>query len=112
MKLCSASSEDGEDRATIAAAEAREKALGAVLARAEALPIELVQALNEGTHPNRVWRKHRSMTLDQLADATGIAESYLTEIETYKKPGSLGAMIKIASALKITLDDIAAWLRD
>ena len=103
--------EDAEDRAVVAAAEAREKALGREKARADALPLELAAALAQGTHPVRVWRKHRGLTLDALAARADIAQSYLTEIETHKKPGSLGAMIKIAAALEISLDDLAAWLR-
>ena len=102
--------EDAEDRAVAAAAETREKTLGIKAAHADALSLELVKALAEGTHPVRVWRKHRKMTLQDLSTATGIAQSYLTEIETGKKPGSLDAMIKIAGGLKISLDDIAAWL--
>ncbi len=102
--------EDAEDRAIVAGAQAREKALGKKAARADALPLELVEALARGTHPVRVFRKHRSLTLDALAEATGIAQSYLTEIETRKKPGSLDALIKIAAALEVPLDDIAAWL--
>lgn len=102
--------EDAEDRATAAAAQARERALGIKTARAEALPLDCVKALAEGTHPVRVWRKQRKMTLQDLATAAGIGQSYLTEIETRKKPGSLDAMIKIAVALKVSLDDLAAWL--
>jgi DNA-binding Xre family transcriptional regulator len=102
--------EDADDRITIAAAEAREKALGVKAARADALPLDLVKALADGSHPVRVWRKHRKMTLQDLSAATGIAQSYLTEIETGKKPGSLDAMIKISAALDVSLDDLVAWL--
>ena len=104
--------EEAEDRALLAAAEAREAALGPAAARAAALPLEFVQALAEGVHPVRVWRKQRGLTLQALATSAGIAQSYLTEIERRKKPGSLDAMIKIAAALDVTLDDLAAWLRE
>ena len=102
--------EDAENRAAVAAAQAREKALRAKTARAGALPLEAVKALSSGTHPVRVWRKQRKMTLQDLAEATGIGQSYLTEIETRKKPGSVDALIKIAAALEVSLDAIAAWL--
>jgi hypothetical protein len=46
--------EDAEDRAVLAAAEAREMALGKTAARKDALPGELVGTLVEGTHPARV----------------------------------------------------------
>ena len=102
--------EDADDRVTIAAAEAREKALGSKAARIDALPLDLVKALAGGSHPVRVWRKHRKMTLQDLSATTGIAQSYLTEIETGRKPGGLDAIIKIATALKVSLDDLVAWL--
>jgi ribosome-binding ATPase YchF (GTP1/OBG family) len=102
--------EEAEDLARIAAAEAREAALGKERARADYLPIELVRRLSAGEHPVRVWRAHRDLTREALA-AAGIAPSYLTEIETRRKPGSFGALAKIAAALRISLDDLAAWLK-
>ena len=64
--------EDAEDRAAVAASEAREKALGKEAARKDALPGELVSALIAGTHPVRVWRKHRGLAVTQLADEIGV----------------------------------------
>jgi ribosome-binding ATPase YchF (GTP1/OBG family) len=101
--------EEAEDLATVAAAEAREAALGKEKARADYLPIELVRRLSAGEHPVRVWRAHRGLGRDALA-AAGIAPSYLTEIETRRKPGSFAALTKLAAALSISLDDLAAWL--
>jgi hypothetical protein len=101
--------EDTEDLAAVAAAEAREAALGKEKARADYLPIELVRRLSAGEHPVRVWRAHRGLTREALA-AAGIAPSYLSEIETRRKPGSCGALAKLAAALHISLDDLAAWL--
>ena len=103
--------EDAEDLAAVAAAEAREAALGKVAARADHLPIALVERLVAGEHPVRVWRTQRGMTREALAEAAGVSPSYLTEIETRRKPGSFDAMMKLAAALKVPLDDIAAWLK-
>jgi hypothetical protein len=103
--------EEAEDLATVAAAEAREAALGKEQARADYLSIELVRRLSAGEHPVRVWRAHRGLTREALAAAAGVAPSYLTEIETRRKPGSFGAFAKIAVALRISLDDLAAWLK-
>ena len=102
--------EDAEDLAAVAAAEAREAALGEEKARADYLPIELVRRLSAGEHPVRVWRVHRGLGRDALAAAAGIAPSYLSEIETRHKPDSFGALAKLAKALHISLDDLAAWL--
>ena len=103
--------EDAEDLATVVAAEAREAALGKTRARADYLPVELVERLLAGEHPVRVWRAQRGLTRESLASKAGIAPSYVTEIETGRKPGSFDAMIKLAAALDISLDDLAAWLK-
>ena len=102
--------EDAEDLAAVAAAEAREAALGKEMVRANYLPIELVRRLSAGEHPVRVWRAHRRLSREALATAAGIAASYLSEIETRRKPGSFSALAKLAAALHISLDDLAAWL--
>lgn len=102
--------EEAEDLAAIAAAEAREAALGKEKARADYLPIELVRRLSTGEHPVRIWRAHRGLTREALAAAAGIAPSYLSEIETRRKPGSFGALAKLAAVLRTSLDDLAAWL--
>ena len=103
--------EDAEDLAVVAAAEAREAVLGKEAARADYLAIELVERLVAGEHPIRVWRAHRGMTREALAALAGVSPSYLTEIETRRKPGSIAAIIKLAAALRVSLDDIAAWLK-
>ena len=102
--------EDAEDLATVIAAEAREAALGKAEARARYLPFEMVERLDAGEHPIRVWRRHRGMTRKALAAAAGIAPSYLTEIETRKKRGSFDAITRLVAALDAPLDVIAAWM--
>jgi DNA-binding XRE family transcriptional regulator len=102
--------EDAEDNAFLDSVEARERAIGTERARADYLPAELVRRLIDGEHPVRVWRIHRGLTREALAAAAGIAPSYLTEIETRRKPGSFSALAKLAAALHISLDDVAAWL--
>jgi DNA-binding XRE family transcriptional regulator len=101
--------EDAEDNARLDEIEANERAKGKKTARSDYLPVELVERLCAGEHPVRVWRKHRGLTREALAAAAGVAPSYVTEIETKKKPGSFEALAKLAQALKISLDDIAAW---
>jgi DNA-binding Xre family transcriptional regulator len=102
--------EDAEDNAFLDDVEARERAIGKEKARADYLSAELVRRLIDGEHPVRVWRAHRGLSRDDLAAAAGIAPSYLSEIETRRKPGSFGALAKLAAALHISLDDLAAWL--
>ena len=80
-----------------------------VAASDNAAPAELVNRLLAGEHPVRVWRAHRGLTRDALAIAAAVSPSYLTEIETRRKPGSFDALAKIVKALAISLDDVAAW---
>jgi transcriptional regulator with XRE-family HTH domain len=49
-------------------------------------------------------------SFNDLAATAGIAPSYLTEIETRRKPGSFAALAKLATALHASLEDLAAWI--
>jgi DNA-binding XRE family transcriptional regulator len=102
--------EDAEDNAAIDRLEARIEKQGFATATADYLPGDLLARLIAGEHPIRIWRLRRGLSREALAAAAGVSPSYLTEIETGRKPGSLQAMIKLAAALRMSLDDIAAWL--
>ena len=54
---------------------------------------------------------HRGLTREVLAGKAGVAPSYLTEIETRRKPGSFDALAKLAQALDVSLDELAPWMR-
>jgi DNA-binding XRE family transcriptional regulator len=103
--------EEAEDKAALDALEAWIAKHGFAEAMQDYLPMELTKRLSSGEHPIRVWRTHRGLTREALAAAAGVSPSYLTEIETRRKPGSFDAIAKIAAALRISLDDIAAWTR-
>src|SRR5437763_7056394 len=103
--------EDAEDNAAIDRLQAQIEKEGFAAATADYLSGELVARLVAGEHPIRIWRLHRGLTREALAASAGVSPSYLTEIETGRKPGSLNAMVKLAAALRVSLDDMAAWLR-
>ena len=94
--------EDAEDVATLRAAEAAVER-----GESELLPIAVVERLLHGDSPLRVWRTHRGMTSRQLAKAAKLAPSYLSEIESGKKPGSFDAMARLARALGVAMEDLA-----
>jgi DNA-binding XRE family transcriptional regulator len=58
--------------------------------------------------PLAFWRKKRCLTQAQLANTTGIAQGFLSEIEAGHKTGAVDALRRIASALEVSLDDIAS----
>jgi len=102
--------EDAEDCAALDRFEAR-LAAAPETALADYLPVELVKRLSAGEHPIRVWRTDRGLTREALAAVAGVSPSYLSEIETRRKPGSFAALMKLAAALNVPLDDIAVWLK-
>lgn len=67
------------------------------------LPQDILDALCvRAEHPVKIIRKHRGMTQQDLAHASGLSRPYLTEIETGKKSGSLEAMRSLADALHVS----------
>lgn len=66
------------------------------------LPQEILDAVYaRQEHPVKILRRHRGMTQSDLAHASGLSRPYLTEIETGKKDGSVGAIRSIAEALHV-----------
>jgi len=103
--------EDAEDRTAIDRLEARIAKEGFEAATRDYLPVELAKRLFDGEHPIRAWRAHRGLTREVLAAKAGVAPSYLTEIETRRKPGSFDALAKLAHALDVSLDELAPWMK-
>lgn len=72
----------------------------------ELIPAEYVYRMLDGENRVTVWREFRGLSGKELAKAAGIAPSYLSNIETGKRDGTIGTMKKIAEALKVTIDDL------
>lgn len=70
----------------------------------EAFPFEVAERLLDGAHPVAVFREHRGYTVRALAEVAGLSPSYLSEIETGRKPGGFDVMTRIAAALDVPLD--------
>jgi DNA-binding XRE family transcriptional regulator len=65
-----------------------------------------LEELLEAKTPLAFWRKRRGMTQASLAKATGLAQGFLSEIESGQKPGTPATLKKIAEALGIKIDDL------
>lgn len=72
----------------------------------ETFPEEVAERLLEGEHPVRVFRDHRSLTQAQLAQAAGLKQFYVSQIEAGTRNGSVDALKRIAEALSVDLDDL------
>ncbi len=70
------------------------------------LPDEMVARLLAGDNPIRVWRDHLGLTGRQLAEAVDIQQSYISQIDTGKREGTIDVLRRIATALGVTLDDL------
>ncbi len=92
--------EDKVDAAAAAAAEQRRSE------GEEYLPSEMIDRILAGESALRVWRKHRGMTLDQLAGSVGIRKSFLSTIETGKARGAPALWRALADALNVSADEI------
>lgn len=72
----------------------------------EELPSEMVDRILAGESPVRVWREHRGLTAQALAEAAGLAQSYVSQIETGKRDGTIDTLVKLADALGVLVDDL------
>ena len=78
-----------------------------IAAGEETFPHALVVELMSTDSRIRTYRTYRGMSVSQLAEAAGISQPYLSEIENGKKTGSVDVLKRIAAALRVDLDAIA-----
>ena len=57
--------------------------------------------------PLAFWRKKRGITLNGLAERTGLSAHDLSELETSSREGTASQWIKIARALGLSVEDVA-----
>jgi len=89
--------EDAEDRRSIETALKNPD---------DALPAESVERMIAGESPLRIFREHRGLTQQALADQAGAGKSHLSQIENGKKSGSIDIYAKLADILDVTIDDL------
>jgi len=69
-----------------------------------ALPDHIMDELAaRQSHPVKILRKFHGLTQEELAERAGMSRSYLTEIETGSKEGSLKTMKALASVFGVEL---------
>lgn len=86
---------------------AAERVLAEVAAgRDEFIPEAMVNRLLEGENAIRLWREHRGLSATKLAELAEVSATYLSELETGKKAGSVAVLGRIANALGLTIDDL------
>ncbi|MCA0366820.1 MAG: helix-turn-helix domain-containing protein [Proteobacteria bacterium] len=95
--------EDEEDAADVAAFDA---AMADLASGADApLPVEVSAMILKGLSRTAAWRKHRGWSQQTLAEAAGIGQGYLSEIER-GRPAPPETLERLAAALKVRPDQI------
>jgi DNA-binding XRE family transcriptional regulator len=74
----------------------------------ERVPAEIVEALISGQNPIRVWRRHRGLTLEQLAGEAELSPAYLSQLETGKRRGTVPVLNRLAQTLGLELGDLTS----
>ena len=72
----------------------------------ELIPLELTERLLAGENPVKLWRKHRALTQETPARASKISRPMIAAIETRQRTGSIATLKKLASALKVDLENL------
>jgi len=72
----------------------------------ELIPAAVVDRLLDGQAPLAVWREHRQLAQAELARQSGVNRVQIIDIETGRKTGSVATLKKLATALRIDLDDL------
>lgn len=73
----------------------------------ELIPVAVVDRLFDGESRIKVWREHRRLTAAALADAAGITQPFLSQLETGKRAGTLETLQAIAAAMGVSIQELA-----
>lgn len=70
----------------------------------ETFPSAFVDKLFDSDNKIGVWREYRGITMTQLANAVGVSQGYISDIENGKKDGSIKVIKAIAEVLQTDID--------
>ena len=96
-----------EDAEMLADVRDYDAAMERIAAGEELIPAEVVYALLDGGNPIRVWREYRGLSQAELAAKAGISASYLSQLESGKRDGTVEVLSALAVELGVALDDLA-----
>ena len=99
IRLCGYA-EDNADAQAALLAEARHKA------GEEYVPSLLIDRLASGDSPLRVWREHRSLTQQALAEKVGLSKMTISGIERGTRDTNSANWRRLADALAVDIDDL------
>ena len=95
-----------EDAEMLADVRDYDVAVQAIAEGEELVPAEVVYALLDGGNPIRTWREHRGLSQSELATRAGISASYLSQLESGKRDGTVEVLSALAAGLGVALDEL------
>ena len=96
-----------EDSEMLADIAAYDRAMARLASGAdELIPAAFADRIIDGESPLRVYREYRGLTQVALSAASGVNRVQIAEIEGRKKTGSVATLKKLATALRLDLDDL------
>lgn len=72
----------------------------------ESVPHSVMERLVEGESPLRVRREHRSLSQSALATRARLDNTYLSQLESGRKSGSIAVLRRLANALSVEVDEL------
>ena len=73
----------------------------------ELIPLEITERRLAGESPVRIWRDHRALTQEGLARVSKVSRAMIAAIESGHKTGGIATLKKLATALKVDLENLA-----
>jgi DNA-binding XRE family transcriptional regulator len=73
----------------------------------ELIPLEITERRLAGESPIRIWRDHRALTQEALAKVSKVSRAMIAAIEAGHKTGCIATLKKLATALKVDLENLA-----
>jgi DNA-binding XRE family transcriptional regulator len=74
--------------------------------RESIVPAELAERILAGENPVRAWREHLGMSQMQLAEAAGVGQGYVSDIEKGRRRGSVDVLSRLARSLGVSVEDL------
>lgn len=90
--------------------DARDAAVSAAIAERvrtgeeETFTLDQAIAFAEAPTPLAFWRKHRGFTQKALADAVGISQSYVADLESGRRKGNPSLLLRLSKALRTSVE--------
>jgi len=72
----------------------------------ELVPAAVADRLMRGEPPLRVWREHRGMSQQRLAEAAGVSQAMVTMIETGRRTGQVSTLRRLAGVLDVDMEEL------